>query len=279
MVLIVTSRRRNDQVEPILQLRTEDNSARELNRISHPGSHIIRDDLALPGGVALAFDLRHEIPMNVARRVVEEVTGIDPASSLRPMTTGSYLYPDKEHLFFFAFALDLGEDTQLPRRAEMHSYPLPELLAIRANQVLRVAADLCQTAGFSERAWIAAREVVALNLYLHDYADLAEQILRLDGQRGEELAQVTATVERLVTEQTSPSWIAAGHQAELLGLAGWQYREFFSVLLPLYAEIGIDGAGELLEQVKGDSRKAEALARLAELYQDEQLIAAMPIEL
>ena len=251
MVLIVTSRRRNAQVEPILQLRTEDNSARELNRISHPGSHIIRDDLALPGGVASAFDLRHEIPMNVARRVVEEVTGIDPASSLRPMTTGSYLYSDKEHLFFFAFTLDLGEDTQLLRRAEMHSYPLPELLAIRANQVLRVATDLCQTAGFTERAWSAAREVVALNLYLHDYPDLAEQILGLDGQRGEELERVRTRVERLVTEQTSPSWIAAGHQAELLGLAGWQYREFFSVLLPLYAEIGIDGAYELLRPGQG----------------------------
>ena len=279
MVLIVTSRRRNAQVEPILQLRTEDNSARELNRISHLGSHIIRDDLAQPGGVALAFDLRHEIPMMVARRVVEEVTGIDPASSLRPMTIGSYLYPDKEHLFFFVFALDLGEDTQLPRRAEMHSYPLPELLVIRANQVLRVATDLCQTPGFSERAWSAAREVVALNLYLHDYPDLAEQILGLDSQQGDELAKAATTVKRLVTEQTSPSWVAASHQTDLMGLAGWQYREFFSELLPLYAEIGIDGADELLDQVRGDTRKAEALTRLAELYQDEQLMAAMPIEL
>jgi hypothetical protein len=279
MVLIVTSRRRNAQVNPILQLRTENNSARELNRISHLGSHIIRDDLVLSEGVALAFGLRHEIPMNVARRVIEEVTGIDPASSLRPMTTGSYLYPDKEHLFFFVFALDLGEDTQLPRRAEMHSYPLSELLAIRANQALRVATDLCQTAGFSERAWNAAREVAALNLYLHDYPDLAEQILSLDGQQGDEMAKVATTVKRLVTEQTSPSWVAASHQADLMGLAGWQYREFFSVLLPLYAEIGVDGADDLLDQVTADRRKAEALTRLAELYQDEQLMVAMPIEL
>ena len=211
--------------------------------------------------------------------MVEEVTGIDPASSLRPMTTGSYLYPDKEHLFFFVFALDLGEDAQLPRWAEMHSYPLPELLTVRANQVLRLAAELCQTGGFSERAWSAARQVVALNLYLHDYPDLAEQILGLDAQRTDELAKTAAAVKRLVTEQTSPSWVAPIRQADLKGLAGSQYREFFSVLLPLYAEIGIDGADGLLGQVRSDGRKADAMVRLAELYQDEQLMAAMPIEL
>jgi hypothetical protein len=279
MVLVVTSQQRGTHVEPVLQLRTEDNSARELHRISHLGSHIIRDDLALQEGVALALDLEHEIPVNAARRLVQEVTGADPAAPLRRVTTGRYLYPDKEHLFFFVFALDLGEGTQLPRRAEMHSFPLPELLIIRANQVLRFAADLCQATGVSKRAWTAAAEVVALNLQLHDYADLAEQMLGLDGQNGTELANTAGVIKRLVTERMSPSWVSVSREAQLMGLAGWQYREFFSTLLPLYAQIGIDGASDALHTIDADSRKTDALIRLAELYQDEHLMASMPIEL
>jgi hypothetical protein len=64
-----------------------------------------------------------------------------------------------------------------------------------------------------------------------------------------------------------------------LGLAGWQHREFFSVLLPLYSEISINGASDLLDAVAHDRRKSDAVARLAGLYQDEQLMASMPIEL
>jgi hypothetical protein len=63
-----------------------------------------------------------------------------------------------------------------------------------------------------------------------------------------------------------------------MGMAGWQYREFFSVLLPLYAELGILGAADLLDLVRADSRKSMALALLAERYRDEDLMASIPIE-
>ncbi len=284
MVLVITYRRRGSHVEAMLQLRTEANSGREVNRLSHLSGHIIRDDLALTSGLTLrdapvSFHLAHEIPMRAAQRLVQEMTGYHPGPALRPMTTGGYLYPDKEHLFFFVFAYELTEATQLPRRAEMHSFPLPELLAVRANQVLRSAAQLCQVTGIPERAWRAAAEVVALNLYLHDYDDLAEEMLELPGYQGDELADTAALIGQLVTELTSPSWVSVGHEVHLTGLAGWQYREFFSMLLPSYAQIGIDGASDLLRHVETDSDKMAAVARLHELYQDEHLMASVPIEL
>jgi hypothetical protein len=284
MVLVITTRRHGSHVEPILQLRTGYNSGRELNRLSHLGGHIIQDDLTLPMGLTLrdvpkSFHLTHEIPMHAAQRLVQEVTGVDPPPALQPVKAGGYLYPDKEHLFFFVFALELPEGTQLPRRAEMHPFPLPELLAIRANQVLRSAAHLCQITGVTERAWRAAAEVVALNLYLHDYTELSEQMLGLTPRKGDELASTAAVIEQLVTEGTSPSWVSASREAQLMGLAGWQYREFFSVLLPAYAELGVDGARDMLLHVKSDSRKAATVDRLHELYQDERLMAAVPIEL
>jgi hypothetical protein len=114
---------------------------------------------------------------------------------------------------------------------------------------------------------------------LHDYTELSEQMLGLTPRKGDELASTAAVIEQLVTEGTSPSWVSASREAQLMGLAGWQYREFFSVLLPAYAELGVDGARDMLLHVKSDSRKAATVDRLHELYQDERLMAAVPIEL
>jgi hypothetical protein len=281
MILVITFRRRGSHVEALLQLRTEQNSGRELNRLSHLGGHIQRKDLRLPKGApveGVSFDLADPVPIRAAQRLVREVTGVEPGPALQPMATGGYLYPDKEHLFFFVFALELPEGTHLPRHAEMHAFPLPELLSIRANQVLRTAARLCLTTGVSERARAAAAEIVALNLCLHDYDELGRQLLALAGRPDEERAQLAATIGQLVTDGTSPSWMSESREVRLMGLAGWQYREFFSVLLPLYAQVGIDGAADLLKAVGQDEHKAAAVGRLRELYEDEHLMASMPFE-
>lgn len=282
MVLVVTSRRRGSAVEALLQLRTEQNSGRELNRLSHLGGHVQREDLLLPedaSAAGVSFGLGDSIPLRAAQRLVQEVTGVEPGDALRPTGTGGFLYPDKEHLFFFAFTLELPEGTHFPRHAEIHAFPLPELLSIRANQVLRKAAQLCEAAGVSERAWAAAAEIVALNLYLHDYGELGEQLVALPGRPLEARAEMARAVRQLVTDGTSPSWMSASREAQLMGIAGWQYREFFSVLLPLYAEVGIDGAGRLLRAISDDERKASAVDRLKGLYEDEHLMASMPFEL
>jgi hypothetical protein len=68
-------------------------------------------------------------------------------------------------------------------------------------------------------------------------------------------------------------------QFKLAGLAGWQYREFFSVLLPLYAEVNVEGAAGLRDAVLADSAKKAAVDRLGSLYHDEELMSRMPIEL
>jgi 8-oxo-dGTP pyrophosphatase MutT (NUDIX family) len=145
MVIVITSRPRNGKVEAFLQLRTVQNAAREENRLSHLGGHILHEDRVRPSGrplaeVPKAFDLTHETPLSAARRLVRNATGADPGPTLSAVTTGSYLYPDKEHLFFFVFALELPESLHIPRQSEMHLSCLRELLAIRLNQVLTSAA-------------------------------------------------------------------------------------------------------------------------------------------
>jgi hypothetical protein len=284
MVIVITSRSRNGQVEALLQLRTVQNAAREENRLSHLGGHILQEDRIRPSGRTLpdvprAFDWMHETPLSAARRLVGDATGADPDATLRPVTTGSYLYPDKEHLFFFVFAVELPESLHFPRRAEMHPFRISELLAIRANQVLTAAVELCRRADLSARAFAIAADVLALNLTLHDRPDLADMILGLADGSAAERSAAAASMTDLLAERLAPSWVDPSREVLLQGLAGWHYREFFSVLLPLYAEIGIDEAAELSAAIDRDERRRAARDRLAELYQDEHVIAVLPQEL
>jgi hypothetical protein len=284
MVLVITSRSRNGKVEPLLQLRTVQNSAREENRLSHLGGHILQEDRVRPSGFAVeevpkAFDLTHETPLSAAKRLFRDATGADPGPALRAVTSGSYLYPDKEHLFFFVFALELPESLHFPRRAEMHPFRLTELLAIRANQVLTSAVRLCRRTDLSQRAFAAAAEVLALNMTLHDRLDLADVMLGLANKAGAERATAAASIGELLAERTAPSWMDPSQEVQLEGLAGWHYREFFSMLLPLYADIGIDGAAGLAAEIEADERKRAARDQLAELYQDEHVISLLPQDL
>jgi hypothetical protein len=82
----------------------------------------------------------------------------------------------------------------------------------------------------------------------------------------------------LLAVQTAPSWMDS-QEVQLEGLAGWHFREFFSQLVPLYAEIGVDEAADLAAEIEADERKRAARDRLAELYQDEHVISLLPQDL
>lgn len=283
MVIVITSRPRNGKVEALLQLRTVRNAAREENHLSHLGGHILQEDRVRPSGRPLAevpkvFDLTHETPLSAAKRLVRNATGTDPGAGLRAVTTGSYLYPDKEHLFFFVFALELPESLHIPRQSEMHCSRLSELLAIRLNQVLTSAASLCRRTDLSQRGFAAAAEVLALNLTLHDRSDLAEMMLGLVDDPTADRGAVAAIMSDLLGVQTAPSWMDS-QEVRLEGLAGWHFRCFFSQLIPLYAEIGINEAADLAAEIEADERKRAARDRLADLYQDEHVISLLPQDL
>jgi hypothetical protein len=284
MVLVVTPRHLGDQVLPMMQLRTDANSARELGRLSHLSGHVLQDDRLSPGGRPVvappaSFGLTDDTPKSAAQRIVQEVAADDLSTAIRPVTTGRYLYPDKEHLFFFVYVLDLPEGIHFPRHAEMHTFRLPELLDVRAAQVLRSAAWLCRATGVSSARLAVAAEIVGLNLCLHDQAELGDRLLQLARCSQDDRDSIAAAIEAARTVQEYPSLVDPGRDIEVVGMAGWQHREFFSVLLPLYADIGITGARELLAEIAGDERKSAAVRRLAELYGNEDYMGSVPIEL
>jgi hypothetical protein len=275
MVLVITWRMRDGRAEPLLQLRSQVNSTRELDRLTHLAGHIMQDEPAVPG---TEFGLHDEFPMAAARNRVQMETGEVEPGELEPLATGRYLHPDKEHLFFFVYGRQLPEDLQFWDQAEMSSPSVSELMAIRENQVLRKTMELCQVPLLRRQVRAAAFEIAALNLRLHDYAELAQKLTDAAAARTADFGGMEAELAEL-EEDTRQSWAGYEGEAELAGLSGLQFREFFTILLPFYERVGVPGAAEHLMLVRDDEAKRKAIERLAELYRDERTMQLIPVEL
>ena len=141
MVLVITWQMRDGRAEPLLQLRTQRNATRELDRFTHLAGHITQDK---PASRAWSSAQKTPLPMAAAAQRVQMETGQSDPGELSPLVTGRYFHPDKEHLFFFVYSCQLPDGLQLWPQAEMSALSVPELLSIRENQVLRKALALCQ---------------------------------------------------------------------------------------------------------------------------------------
>lgn len=272
MILVITWQMRAGRAEPLLQLRTRRNATRELDRFTHLAGHITQDKSA---AVGLEFGLEDHLPTTTAAQRVQMETGESDPGELKPLVTGKYFHPDKEHLFFFVYTCRLPDGLQLWPRAEMFALSVPELLSIRENQVLRNALALCQAPPSRGQAREHAFEIVAQNLILHGYADIAG---RLTEARTADLDAIAAELGDL-KERTTQTWSAYEGDAEIVGLAGFQFREFFRTLLPCYGSVGVPGAAEHLTLVRDDEIKRAAAGRLSVLYDDERVMESIPIEL
>ncbi len=282
-VLVVTWRQRDGKAEPFLQLRSTMNSARDLNRLTHLATHIFQEDYdeSPDGAVPVpppTFSLEHQPPQRAGRRRVCMEAGEELRGELVQVAASQYLHYDREHLFFLIYTLRVPGDFHFPRRAEMHHVPMPELLAICENQALRKAELLFRAPAMPKWVWSRAVQIVSLNLGLHGHADLGDRISALGSQRQAQRDEVAGEIRQLI-EDTSQTWFSAGREVAVLGLSGLHYREFFTILLPLYGRLGVPGAAEHLAQVTGDERSAAAISKLAELYRDEELMMAIPVEL
>jgi hypothetical protein len=273
-VLVVTWQMRDGQAEPLLQLRTQRISTRELDRFTHLAHHITQEQKT----VGLEFGLGDPLPMAVAAERVQMETGESGAVDLTPLCTGKYFHPDKEHLFFFVYACRLPDGLQVWPQAEMFPLTIPELMAVRENQVLRKALALCQAPPARRPAREAAFEIMGHNLALHGYRDLAEMMLEAGNVRNADLDAVAAKL-RPLEERTRQPWPVDEGEMEVVGLAGFQFRQFFDVLLPFYESVGVPGAARQLKLVRDDQGRSSAMGRLSKLYDDERVMESIPIEL
>jgi hypothetical protein len=275
MVLVITWQRRGGRAEPLLQLRTQRNATRELDRFTHLAGHIAQDDRSAAG---LEFGLEDQLPMAAAAQRVQMETGESGPGELTPLVTGKYFHPDKEHLLFFVYTCRLPDGLPLWPRAEMSALSVPELLLIRENQVLRKALALCQAPLPRRQARGPAYEIVALNLILHGYPDIAGKLTETGGTRAADLDALAAELGDL-EERTRQTWPAYEEDAKVVGLSGFQFREFFRTLLPCYESVGVPGAAEHLTLMRDDNTKRAAAGRLSVIYDDERVMESIPIEL
>lgn len=274
----------------MLQFRRPGIAAKyDLDTLCHPVGTILESDLTpgpdlghRPGVSVQEIGVLDLAPSIAATRRLRIETGDDPPGELRPLDPCIYLNHDMEHQYYFVFTCEFPGEYQFPHRSEIYRVPLPELVRIRNHQVLRQAAVLCGLATpLPVRIRAEAFEIASLNLRLHGHADLAGQVAELGSRpyHGSDQAQVAADLAELA-EVTRPwPWVSDGRDVELRGLAGFQYREFFSRLLPVYDEFGIPEAGRLLDEINSDPAKREALDRLAVLYHCQQVMPHISIEL
>jgi hypothetical protein len=275
MVLVVTWRVRDGRAEPLLQLRTRLNATRELNRLTHLAGHIMHDEPPVRG---MEFGLDDAVPLTAARTRIQMETGELDTGDLGPLTTGAYFHPDKEHLFFFVYSCRLPDGLELWPQAEISAVSVPELLSIRKNQVLRNALSLCEDPPVRRQVRTDAFEIVALNLILHDLAEIAHELREASAARTPDFATIAVELSRL-EEQTRQTWPGYEGDTEINGLSGLQFREFYAILLPFYETIGVAGAAEELALIGADEIKRAAVDRLSQLYRDERVMRSIAVEL
>lgn len=275
IVLVITWQRRDGRAEPLLQLRTPQVAYRELDRFTHLSGHLTQERRAIAG---VELGLEDQLPINTAAQRVQMETGESGPVELTPLATGKYFHADKEHLFFFIYSCRLPDGLQLWPRAEMSALSVPELLAVRENQVLRRALALCEAPPLRRPARGAAFEIMTQNLILHGYPGIASQLAGAATARNVDLQAIAAEL-RPLEERTRTIWPTYEGETEVVGLSGFQFREFFQTLLPVYGSVGVPGAAQQLTLIQNDQAKQAAVNRLSELYRHERLMESVPIEL
>jgi hypothetical protein len=275
LVLAITWRMSGGRAEPLLQLRSHLTAARELDRLSHPSGHILDSDLMPP---MLEFGLEDSGPLGAVRHRLQMETGEEDCGELRPFGTSRYLHPDKEHLFFFVYGCEFPQGFQLSRQADMYPVLVHELLSIRENQVLRMTLRLCASTRIRGKVRADAFEIATLNLVLHGHPEVAEKLITAVPLGDAAISRVVPAIRDL-EEQTRQTWPGLERETVITGLSGLQYREFFTLLLPFYAGVGVLGAPDHLQKINGSESTRLAVARLAELYHDESVMKSIPLEL
>jgi hypothetical protein len=227
-----------------------------------------------------------EVPGNPLKLVGEMVT----ATAVRELSeiglsslpsppklkgTVPFYYFDKENLFFFLFEQQVPAWTVFNEAVHMFPWSLDELVQVRHHQVILNALKLL-TRPMSEVQKRRASRILALNLTAHGEPGLSTRFDQW-ASGGTPPTDLDSALEEARGRTVSLKY-SAGREFYVDGLAGLQYRIFFSHLVPAYAEIGVPGAAQLLEELGLSTERSAAIRKLGNLYHDEHFMASVPIE-
>jgi hypothetical protein len=282
-VLVLTWRTGRHGPEPLLQINSPQNSTREIGKASHVSGYVNqRDqdgsagrwtDVPLGGGEFVLSTTTAEAA--VRRELLTDFDIADPARSPRLVDTTAFYYPDKENLYFYVFDQEVAPTHVFPEHVQMFGWTVDELMDVRKHQVctnsiVALGAPMTST----QRRLVSS--LVQFNLRAHAEPRLAAEVgvAMREGRLPEQLRrrlEQTAAAARVHKYST-------GRELGVDGLAGLQYRAFFTHLLPTYAAVGVPGADAVLAAIDRDTDRAAAVRELSGAYLDEQLICSLPIE-
>jgi hypothetical protein len=268
-VLVCTYWEQPDRIEPLLQLRTRENSSHEVGVLSHVSGFVYQHDITESDLTRqVEFPLPLEAAENAARRELRDELGLTGEQPPIELLDSLKLHAvDHESLYFFLFALALPRSVRpFPPSSQIRPWALADLLQLRRHQALSYAEQLVGRATLTARQADLAARALKSNLVLHDLGQLGAALSDHLYQQ-ERPADLRDELRRLREQSALPHPAAEGGLIQ--GLGRLQYREFFSSLLPLYARIGVPGASEELARIRMDPAKEAALAELRELYRDE----------
>lgn len=280
-IVVITWRQGRYGPEPLLQVNTPRNSTREMGKASHISGyvnardhdHAANDERQKSGD----FSLPISAAINAARREFANDFGI---RQLGPspifLETRPFYYSDKENMYFYIFSQEMSATYQFADDAQMFAWTVDELLKVRRHHVL-TNARLALTRDLTQRQRTKAREVVVENLMAHGDRDLADRV-GLAFARAEYTGDLEARIQAALQESKIFKY-AFARELEVQGLAGLQYRMFYSTLLPTYASIGIGRAKEFLGELGDNQRRSAAVRAIQSMYSDEAYMAMLPIEI
>jgi len=278
-VIVLLWEQGRDGPLPLLNVNTRSNSTREIGRISHLSGYMNRRDCAPDDAdVDLPLVMDRRMVVRAAQRELLEELGIEIAAD-RLAFEGEirFHYADKENLYFYVMSAEVerGARLRFSRPAQVRPWTLERLLAVRRHQVLSTLLEVVAAPGLSPRQLQLAAEVLADHLEIHREPELADRVRSDVGAgRRDRLARELQTM----MSESEVVVVVDGETQAVSGLGGLQYREFFASLLPPYAAIGVPGAKDYLDWLRGDERAGPAYDRLASFYADEAAVRQLGVD-
>lgn len=280
-LLVITWRQAKDGPELLLQIRTPKNSTREMGKVSHLAGYINDGDHELPDIEALALPATELVlPMstaeNAVRRELSQHLGIQ-ASRYAPVHVANspFYYADKENLFFYLFTQEIDASQRFSSDAQLFSWTIGELMAVRRHQVISLI-DAIVRADMTGRQRSNAVALAVSNLQIQGDSDLVPAVR--DAIMAGSIPNDLQRRLEAISAETATFKYSAGRELEADGLAGLQYRIFYSKLLPTYASLGIKAAEEHLDRLAREADCSAVADALAQMYNDESFISSIPVE-
>jgi hypothetical protein len=276
-VLILLWQRVEDSITPILQIRTRENSTRELDTLSNLSGYVDELDCPYDAGSQSTFVLSPDTTERTVQRELLEELGVNSTCWQTPRFVENlrYYYQDREHLYFYVHSVEFTATLDgVSNKARLNHWQFDEILNVHKSQVLAKAAELMAVPANPRQA--RATAIVCDNLLLHGQAEFAQRYAAAQEGR-EPVDAIRSELEKLRT-QCQVTYDYEHESIVLKGLPGLQYREFFTSLVPAYAQLGVSGAKNMLVAISSGAFTSEALDRLKRYYRDPQQVTNSVID-